>query len=253
MTYLAHTAHAQLGALWLACVGWTLTAMALGLVQWRVWLVSDREAISSGVAWVGIWRTCFHSHTVVSHGLRIMYCKHISLTEAFTPPEIGAGQVLMLLSVLVGLCGNAGGVYAMRNIYFGMEKNSPIRLVFIITGTLCLLAAVMSLVPLLWNISSVVNNQTIRFPPEFKMPEAPYSQDVGYGIVVGLVGTVLMIVSGIIFCTYRLPEGSQTRTWVSLREQVHHNRPLPSLGNSWGGLTSTEGKDNRAFEPHECL
>lgn len=66
MTYLAHTAHAQLGALWLGCVGWTTTAMALGLIQWRVWVVSDREFISSGVAWVGVWRVCFNSHTLVT-------------------------------------------------------------------------------------------------------------------------------------------------------------------------------------------
>uniref|UniRef100_A0A3B5B6A0 Claudin 34 n=1 Tax=Stegastes partitus TaxID=144197 RepID=A0A3B5B6A0_9TELE len=205
MTYLAHTAHAQLCALWMGCVGWTLTAVALGLVQWRVWQVSDREAISSGVAWVGVWRACFNSHTVVSPGYRAMFCSRIGLTEAFTPPDIAAAQVLVLLSLLVGLCGNAGGVYVMRNVYFGMEKNPPIRLGFVATGALCLLAAVMSLVPLVWNLSSVATNQTIRFPPEFKMPEAPVSQHVGCGISVGLVGTVLMIVSGIVFCSYRPP------------------------------------------------
>uniref|UniRef100_A0A8D0DIB7 Claudin 34 n=1 Tax=Sander lucioperca TaxID=283035 RepID=A0A8D0DIB7_SANLU len=199
MNYLAHTAHAQLGALWLGCVGWTLTAMALGLIQWRVWQVSDREVISSGVAWVGIWRACFHSHTLVTPGFRVMHCRYISLAEAFTPPEIVAAQVLMLLSLLVGLCGNAGGVYALRNIYFGTERNSPIRLAFFTTGVLCLLASVMSLIPLLWNLISVVTNQTIKFPPEFNMPQAPDSQHVGCGIRVGIVGTVLMIVSGIIF------------------------------------------------------
>lgn len=227
MAYLVHTAHAQLCALWLACVGWTLTTMALGLIQWRVWQVSDREVISSGVAWVGIWRACFNSHTLVTPGFRVMHCKYISLTEAFTPPEIMAGQVLMILSLLVGLCGNAGGVYALRNVFFGMEKTSSIRLAFFTTGALCLLAGVMSLIPLLWNLSSVVTNQTINFPAEFKMPQAPESQHVGCGIGVGMVGTVLMIVSGIIFCTYRLPARSQPR------------------------MQTPGGKDNPAFESHE--
>lgn len=53
MVYLAHSAHAQLGALAMGCVGWTLTAVAMGLIQWRVWHVSGRSVISSGVAWVG--------------------------------------------------------------------------------------------------------------------------------------------------------------------------------------------------------
>ncbi|XP_051283631.1 claudin-34-like [Dicentrarchus labrax] len=246
MTYLVHTAHAQLGALGLGCVGWTLTAVALGLIQWRVWQVSDREVISSGVAWVGLWRACFNSHTLVTPGFRVMHCKYISLTEAFTPPEIVAGQVLMLLSLLVGLCGNAGSVYALRNAYFGLEKSPPIRLVFSTTGALCLLAAVMSLIPLLWNLSSVVTNQTIKFPPEFKMPQAPHSQHMGGGIGVGLLGAVLMIVSGIIFCTYRLPV-------PSLREEVHLDSPVPSVTFNLGAFTSSGGKDNPAFEAQEHL
>ncbi|XP_042368862.1 claudin-34-like [Plectropomus leopardus] len=237
MPYLAHTAHAQLGALWLGCVGWTLTATALGLIQWRVWLVSDRDVISSGVAWVGVWRTCFNSHTLVTPGFRVMHCRYISLTEEFTPPEIAAGQVLMFLSLLVGLCGNAGGVYALRNVYFGM-KESPIRSAFLTTGALCIMAAVMSLIPLLWNLSAVVTNQTIKFPAEFKMPPAPDSQHVGCGIGVGMVGAVLMVVSGIVFCTYRLPVRSQPV-----------DGSLPARLDSG----AAQGKDNPAFESHGHL
>ncbi|XP_040887948.1 claudin-34-like [Toxotes jaculatrix] len=253
MTYLAHTAHAQLGALWLSCVGWTLTAVALGLIQWRVWQVSDREVISSGVAWVGIWRACFNSYTVVTPGFKVMHCRYISLTEAFTPPEIVAGQVLMVLSLLVGLCGNAGGVYALRNIYFG--KSSLVRLSFFTSGALCLLAAVMSLIPLLWNLTAVVTNQTIVFPPEFKMPQSPDSQYVGCGIGVGMVGSALMIVSGIIFCLYKLPVKPKPRAELCVREQVHldGSLPAPSVTDSRGALTSCVGKQNPAFELHEHL
>lgn len=229
MPYLAHTAHAQFGALWLTCLGWMLTGVALGLIDWRVWQVSDREVITSGVAWVGLWRACFHSYTVVSEGFRTMYCRYISLSDSFTPPEIAAGQILMLLSLLVGICGNASGVYSMRNAYFGIGKISLIRPGFIFTGTLCLLAAGTSLVPLLWNLSTVATNQTIEFPPEFKLPPAPASQHVGGGIAVGIVGSILMIVSGIIFCSYRLPLG----------EQEHREH------------AASRGKDNPTFESQE--
>ncbi|XP_034720582.1 claudin-34-like [Etheostoma cragini] len=241
MRYLAHSAHAQLGSLWLSCVGWVLTAMALGLIQWRVWLVSDRGVISSGVAWVGVWRACFNSHALVTPGFRVMHCRSMSLAETFTPPEIVAAQVLMLLSLVLGLCGNAGGVYALRNIYFRTQEDSPVRLAFFTTGVLCLSAAVMSLVPLLWNLISVVTNQTIEFPPEFNMPPAPDSQHVGCGIGVGMVGTVLMMVSGIIFCTYRFPVRSQRPGGSS--------SPAPSVSHSRGAAVN----DNPAFESHEDL
>lgn len=230
MTYLAHTAHAQLVALWVSCVGWTLTAVALGLIQWRVWLVADTEVVSSGVTWVGLWRACFNSHASVTPGFRVMHCRYIGLTEAFTPPEVAAGQVLMVLSVLVGLCGNTGGVYALRNVVLGLEKSSPVRLSFLAAGALCLVAAIMALVPLVWNLTSVATNQTIRFPPDFKLPPAPTSQQVGSGIGVGMVGAVLMILSGVVFCTYRLP--------ATPRPRMHLDR-------------RSGGKDNAAFESQE--
>ncbi|KAM4710970.1 claudin-34-like [Anableps anableps] len=234
MSYLAHSAHAQLAALLLALIGWTLTAVAPGLIQWRVWEVPDSEAVTSGVAWVGVWRACFNSHTHVSEGLRSMYCSSISPTASFTPPEIAAGQVLMLLSLLVGLCGNAAGIYAMRNAYFGVEKVSLIRWGFISTGTLVLTAAALSLVPLLWNLNSVVTNQTIDFPSDFKLPKAPRSQHVGSGIAVGIVGSVLMAGSGVVFCSYRLPRRSK-----------------PTSGPAATEAVSFRGQDNLAFQSHE--
>ncbi|XP_061745295.1 claudin-34-like [Nerophis ophidion] len=210
----------QLCALWLGCTGWILTAVALGLVQWRVWVVKDHKAISSGVAWVGLWRACFNSHTQVSPGFVVTHCSYISLLEASTPPEIVAGQVLMLLSVLVGLLANSSGVYALRNVHFGLQKNLPTC--FFIPGAMFLSASGLSLLPLTWNLSSVVTNQTIGFPPAFKMPQAPHSQHVGCGITMGMAGTVLMIVSGIMFCRY----GS----------------PIPSLRDG------SVGKDNPCFD-----
>lgn len=237
MVYLAHSAHAQLGALWMACVGWTLIAMALGLIQWRVWHVTDSSVISSGVAWVGIWKACFNSHTLVTPGFMVMYCRSIGLTDGFTPPEIMVAQVLMLLALVVGFFGLVGGIYALRNVYFGLAKSSLIRSGFATAGALCSLAAVMSLIPLLWNLSSVVTNQTVPFPSEFNIPPAPNSQSVGCGITVGILGTVLMIISGIIFFMYRFPKRSELRS-----------QPGPSRT-----LTSSEGRYNLGYEPHEDL
>ncbi|XP_077371501.1 claudin-34-like [Festucalex cinctus] len=215
--------HPQLYALWLGCMGWTLTAVALGLVQWRVWLVHDSEAISSGVAWVGVWRACFNSHTQVSPGFMVRHCGSISLSEASTPPEIAAAQVLMLLSLLVGLLGNSGGVYAFRNAYFGLETNTANC--FLITGALFLSASGMSLLPLAWNLRSVLANQTIAFPPGFKMPRAPDSQHVGCGIAVGMAGMVLMVLSGVMFCRYGLCRTVKSPVRSQCDRSVEYDNP----------------------------
>ncbi|KAM3585337.1 uncharacterized protein V6R79_014906 [Siganus canaliculatus] len=232
MAYLAHTAHPQLKAFWFSSSGWILTAVALGLIQWRVWQVSDTEVVTSGQAWVGIWRACFPTNTEVSPGYVILHCRSMGLTEDFTPPEVAAGQVLMLLSLILGLCGNAGAIYSLRKALFGMERRPPIRLTFLATGALCLLAAIMSLVPLLWNLVSVVTNQTINFPPEFRLPQAPDYQYLGPGIWVGMVGSALMVLSGIIFCFYRKLTGP-------------HPRDPPGTKKA---LTGSGGRENPGFE-----
>ncbi|XP_015258902.1 PREDICTED: claudin-34-like [Cyprinodon variegatus] len=244
MIYLAHRSNVQLLALWLALIGWTLAAVAPGIVQWRVWEVPDSEVVTSGEAWVGVWRACFHSHTDVSEGFRSMYCRSISLMESFTPPEIAAAQVLTLLSLLVGLGGNAFGLYAMRNAYFRVGELSLIVRGFLATGMLVLLAAALSLVPLLWNLTSVVTNQSITFPPEFKLPAAPRSQRVGCGISVGLLGSALMVLSGMFFCSYGFCQRSKPR--MGRREGKEN-------GSESQEAVTFEGKDNPAFQPHELL
>ncbi|XP_075870970.1 claudin-34-like [Nelusetta ayraudi] len=236
MAYLAHSAHAQMGALPLGCVGWTLTCMSLGLIQWRVWLVEGSQVVHSGVAWVGLWRACFHSYALSNPGF--LHCGSISLLGNYAPPEIAAGQVLMVLAVVGGLLANASGVYAVRNAYFGVERTLLVRRAFHGTGALGLLAAAASSVPLLWNLGSVVTNQTISFPPDFRLPPAPRSQYVGGGIGVGLVGTALMVVHGIVFCCYRLPA------------EIHRRVRVPGgQGAPW----STTGKENLAFESDEHM
>lgn len=234
MVYLTHSAHTQMGVLPLGCVGWTLTCMSLGLIEWRVWLVRRSEVIDSGVAWVGLWRVCFHSHALVNPGF--LQCSTISLFEDYAPPEIAAGQVLMVLAVVGGLLGNAGGVYAVRNAYFGVKRTLLVRRVFLSTGILYLLAATTSAVPLLWNLHSVATNQTISFPLDFRLPPAPILQHVGGGIGVGLVGTGLMVVCGIVFCCYRLPDE------IPRRVQAPGGQRAP-----WNAT----GKENPAFESDE--
>lgn len=208
MPYLVHTAHAQFMALWLGTVGWILIIVTMGMVEWRVWEVSDLSVISSGLAWVGIWRVCFYSNAPILSENQIMFCQKIGVFESFTPPEIIGAQVLMLVAVILGLMGNASVVYGLRNIYFGLNKFKRIRLALSAGGVLFILTGVSTLIPVFWNLSSVVHNQTIVFPPGFRMPSAPENQQVGLGIGVGILASFLVVCSGLIFLSYRVPVGS---------------------------------------------
>ncbi|KPP78463.1 claudin-2-like [Scleropages formosus] len=186
-------------------VGWILSAVTTGLIQWRVWYVADTSVITSGVAWVGIWKVCFYSRLLVTSGNEWIFCQSMKTWELFVPPEICAAQVLMLAAVIAGVCGSSSAVYGLRNIYFGMEEQKPIRTAFNLAGALYLSSGVCSLVPLAWNIWSVACNHAIAFPPSFHMPSTPVKQEVGEGIGVGIISSALMLASGVVFLSYRFP------------------------------------------------
>uniref|UniRef100_A0A4W4G2V2 Claudin 34 n=1 Tax=Electrophorus electricus TaxID=8005 RepID=A0A4W4G2V2_ELEEL len=204
MVYLVHTAHWQFLGLVLAVLGLILTAASSGVNDWRVWYVEDMSVITSGVAWVGIWRACFYTHVLDT----TEFCQSISIMDPFVPPEIAAAQVLCMTAAVVGIAGNLVAGYAVKQVYFNIHA-SHIKLAFSLAGTLYFLTAACSLVPVIWNMSVVLVNSTIDFPAEFHLPPAPVKQEVGLGIVIGAGSSLLLIISGMLFVCYRQPIKSQ--------------------------------------------
>uniref|UniRef100_A0A665STF7 Claudin 34 n=1 Tax=Echeneis naucrates TaxID=173247 RepID=A0A665STF7_ECHNA len=197
--YLVHTAHTQFMGLLAGFLAWIFTMITLGLNEWRLWHVADESIITSGMAWVGIWRTCFYSHVLPE----LENCRSIGISETFLPVEIPVAQVMMLLAVICGLAANISAALAVRMAYFSVEDRSNIRLVFVLAGSLYLLTGLLSMVPLVWNMKSVLNNSTIDFPPEFHLPVAPARQQVGSAIGVGILASILMFISGLVFLSYQ--------------------------------------------------
>ncbi|XP_075053918.1 claudin-34 [Mixophyes fleayi] len=206
MPYLAHTANLQLAGFVFATVGWVLGSITTGLVQWRVWHVDNSTIITSGIAWIGIWRTCFFSDVLVSPKLETMYCQEFSVTDSFVPREIFVAQGLMLVAMILGAMGKAACAFGLRNIYQGSSNVSIIRYWFTAGGTLNLLASTSILISVAWNMHSVVSNFSISFPSTFNMPSIPQKQEVGAAIALGIVSAILLFMSGIFLLCYKLPQ-----------------------------------------------
>lgn len=234
MAYLAHTIHPQFAGLFVGSVGWILTMVTIGLIQWRVWVVDDASVISSGLAWVGIWRVCFYSHVVVTSERGVMYCQKMGISDSFVPMEITVAQVLMLVALALGLLANASTLYGLRNVFFGWDKHEPIRLAFTVGGLLHLLSSLCSLVPLCLNLRAVLTNQNISFPGNFYMPPTPTQQYVGEAIGVGITAAVLTVTSGALFLCYRFPIRTPSR-----------------VQPAWAGAGCSDGTDNPAYQSQE--
>lgn len=250
MIYLVHTAHRQFLALIVGSVAWILITTTVGLNEWRLWHVANVSVITSGLAWVGIWRTCFYSHALPE----MENCQSISISDEFAPVEIPVAQVLMLLGVVCGVAANISGAAAMRLAYFSVMDHRNIRLVFVMAGTLYLLTGVSCLVPLVWNMKSVLENNTIDFPPEFHLPAAPVRQQVGSAIVVGMFASILMLISGLLFLSYHY-------VWKALNLEDPKDTKDP-LHGPWTETTLAQksdlpkgddhGRDNPTFRSEEA-
>ncbi|XP_029457702.1 claudin-34 [Rhinatrema bivittatum] len=266
MTYLAHTVHLQLAGLAFATVGWILSSITTGLVQWRVWHVANTTIITSGIAWVGIWRSCFFSDILISPSLRTMYCQEFSAQDSFLPREIFVAQGLMLVAVILGGMGKVSTVCALRNVYQGMPSGTEVMKWFITAGVLNLVAGVCILIPVAWNFYSVAHNFTISFPSSFYMPTSPLKQEVGAAIPVGIVSAVLMLLSGIFFLAYKLPavsvlrvhpftteEGSKSDNCSISAKHTFPSKNRTSIGSSLDHKPYCNGISNDAFELNEYL
>ncbi|TKS74857.1 Claudin-34 [Collichthys lucidus] len=243
MKYITHTAHLQFFGLTAGIVAWILIMATAGLNEWRLWHVADESVITSGVAWVGIWRACFYSHVLP----KLENCQSISISDAFVPIEIPVAQVLIMLAVICGLVGNISAAVSMRMAYFSVEDRRNLRPMFVVAGTLYMMAGTFCLVPVVLNMNSVLNNNIINFPPEFHLPEAPVKQQLGSAIAVGMVASILSLISGVLFLSYR-------HIWQALSSEAPKDTRDP-LHGPWTeatlGQASDHGRDNPAFHSEE--
>ncbi|NXJ90188.1 CLD34 protein, partial [Corythaixoides concolor] len=206
------TSHLQLAAFALGTVGWILCTVSMGIVEWRVWHVYNTTIISSGIAWVGIWKVCFISDVLISPGYKEQFCHKYSGYDSSIPQEIYAAQGLLLIAMFMGLLGLAATVFALRNVYMGIAHKILITRFFLVGGFFYIFAGMCVLVPVSWNFYSVLHNQSIAFPPSYYMPSSPAAQEAGAAIPIGIVAVILLLLSGSFSLSYRFPVITNTIT-----------------------------------------
>uniref|UniRef100_A0A674I4I8 Claudin 34 n=1 Tax=Terrapene triunguis TaxID=2587831 RepID=A0A674I4I8_9SAUR len=160
--------------------GWILCTVSMGLVEWRVWHVDNTTIISSGIAWVGIWKVCFISY----------------LHNTFSPSEIFVAQDLLMLATIMEAVAIGFTLFALWGVY-KKELKKHYSLVFFLTGGLLnILSSVLILIPVSWNLHSIMKNRSIAFPPSYHLPSTPKSQKVGAAIPVGFISVLLLLLGG---------------------------------------------------------
>ncbi|XP_069748546.1 claudin-34-like [Narcine bancroftii] len=166
-------------------VGWIGTATVMGLLQWRVWQVKPAE-VSSAMAWVGIWRACYHGDGPGPMLLRVMSCQAIEADEAFQCLLELWGRQPFSVACGVSMLGVAGMALGAG-------------------GCFHLLASICTTIAAGWNLSAVTSNQTIAFLAWFRLPHSLQELEVGAAVYMAIFSSRLLLLTALLPLSYKNP------------------------------------------------
>ncbi|XP_075395962.1 claudin-34 [Tenrec ecaudatus] len=206
MTLLIKRTNCQVTAFIFATIGWFLSTTAMGLAEWRLWHM-DRQAsnIDPNLACVGMWRVCLYYHS----SKKDIFCHRFSYGETLLPLDIRVSQNLLLVTTILGLCGKASITLAIKSVYLGLLHRAATCSPFVVSGVLYLIASSCTAVTVAWNFFSVLNEQRFDFPRSVSLPFQPDTQEVGTASLMAALGSLLMLASGLIFLSFKVPQDSQ--------------------------------------------
>uniref|UniRef100_A0A803T094 Claudin 34 n=1 Tax=Anolis carolinensis TaxID=28377 RepID=A0A803T094_ANOCA len=192
---LVHLAYIRLIAFIFMAIGWALCLMATGGEEWRVW--DPRPGTGMEKMWIGIWGVCFVGPPPPDKP-KVMQCLEFQDEHFSLPTEIFIAQDLMPLASILASLALAFVSFTLWNLYHkGRPKN--FLLIFLwVGGILSLLSGAVSLIPLLWNMHSVIVNEGIVFPESFHLPYLPNEQNIGFAIYAGIVASGFQLTSSIL-------------------------------------------------------
>ncbi|KAM6448146.1 claudin-34 isoform 1-T3 [Liasis olivaceus] len=189
----------QLCGYLLSILGWIMCVTSTAAEQWRIWHVENVIDNPSGVVWVGIWRVCYMYGTNSEN--IFLRCEDFTEDYKTLPKEIFLAQDLMSLGCIVGAVAICFMTFALWNVFKTITQKTFLLTFFSLGGILNLMAGIMILIPISWNLYSILNNAGIVFPEFFRVPTFPKEQQVGAAIYVGYVAAVLFLLSGfLILC-----------------------------------------------------
>lgn len=207
MFLFINSANCQVAGFAIATVGWILTGASLGFVEWRVWHMDNTSLFPSGRVCVGMWKVCLYHH--IGNYKRATLCRHYSYLDSYLPLDIRVSQNLLLLASILGLLGRASNVFALRNVYMGVRQGNATFNPFVASGILDLAAGICISIAVVWNYHSVVSEEGITFPSSLAIPFKPSTQEVGTAFLVACLAAFMMVLSGLLFLTYKLPTVNQ--------------------------------------------
>lgn len=176
----------EIGGIALGLIGWLLAIITCALPMWKVTAFIGANIVTAQIIWEGIWMTC----VVQSTGQ--MQCKVYDSMLAL-PQDLQAARAMCIISIILGVLGIMISIMGAKCTNC-IEEEAAKAKVMIISGIIFILSGLLTLIPVSWTSSTIIQ--------DFYNPLVPSTQrrELGTSLYLGFGAAVLLIIGGALLC-----------------------------------------------------
>ncbi|KAF7692730.1 claudin f [Silurus meridionalis] len=171
----------------LCFIGLVGLCLTCGLPMWRTTYFIGANIVTGQIVWDGLWMNC------VMQSTGQMQCKIQSSIMTMTQ-DLQAAQALIVIAILVCFAGVLMTFIGGRCTSC-LKNESSMAKVVLFGGVLCIVAAVLCIIPVCWSAVFTINDFTSSLVPTVQ------KREIGGCIYIGWGTAFVLLLGGIILCT----------------------------------------------------
>lgn len=171
----------------LCFIGLVGVCLTCGIPMWRTTTFIGANIVTGQIVWDGLWLRC------VMQSTGQMQCK-VQSSVMDLPQDLQAAQALIIISLLIAAIGLLLTFIGGQCSSCLKNEDSMAKLV-IFGGVLCILAAVVCLIPVCWSAAFTITDYNSV------LVAAVQKREIGACIYIGWGTSFILLAGGIILCT----------------------------------------------------
>ncbi|XP_026886119.2 claudin f [Electrophorus electricus] len=176
----------------LCFIGLVGLCLCCGLPMWRTTYYIGANIVTGQIVWDGLWMKC------VMQSTGQMQCKINSSIMSLTQ-DLQAAQALIVIAIIVAFVGVLMTFIGGRCSSCLKDESTMAKLV-ILGGVLCLVAAIICIIPVSWSAAYTISDYfNVLIPNSDK-------RELGGCIYIGWGTAAILIIGGILLCSSCPPQ-----------------------------------------------
>lgn len=179
----------------LCFIGLIGLCLTCGLPMWRTTYFIGANIVTGQIVWDGLWMNC------VMQSTGQMQCKIQSSVMSLTQ-DLQAAQALIVIAILIAFAGILM-TFIGAQCTSCLKNESTMAKLVICGGVLCIVAAVVCLIPVCWSAAFTITDYSNVLVPTSQ------KREIGGSVYIGWGTSFVLLLGGIILCTSCPPNEMQ--------------------------------------------